>query len=167
MQIGRTPLLLYYACIIFFFQQIILRMRYKEHIKSYFYCKRNLGLCNKANMLRNPCYVFPDKHTVVQWETRWPPCTAGPRWTCAPGSSPIALLLPKRHRVHKSLPSATSLPQCYCHGTLRGSPTANPFSGLSLTSFHMAAGSTSWAASSKLVRKLLPTFTHSAWCLSS
>lgn len=145
----------------------------EEHIKSYFYYKRNPGLCYKANMLQTPCSVFPEKHSRAVGDPLAPRhgrTVLGHRLTLPPGESPrprersLHPLRPERHGDHKSLQTATSLPQCHCCGTLQGSPPANPFSELSSTHFHVA-GSTSWASTSQLAGKLPPLFTRSVCCL--
>lgn len=117
MQICRTPHLLHYTCIIFFFQQVILKMLYDEHIKSYFYCKGNPGLCYKANMLQTPCSVFPEKHTVAPWETHLPP-PARPDRAGPPGSH--------CHQASPRAPGSAPSTRCAPSATGTTSPSEQP-----------------------------------------
>lgn len=127
----------------FFLQQVILKMRCEENTKSYFYCKRNLGLCFKANMLQNPLYVFPEKHTAAPCETHASPAPpdraqheARP---CTLSERSLGSAAPQAQLELQVLPiSHVTPPVPLLRHPLRLSLPANPLLGLSVTNFHMA-----------------------------
>lgn len=91
-------------------------MSYEENIKSYFYSRRNLGLCYKPNMLQTPFDFFPAS-------TQWP--MQGTCHPCTPCSSAV-FQTPWDWQVP---PMGHSTHLCHSPGPSPLSLSDNPFSG--------------------------------------